>query len=152
MIYPYRCQTCGASREVWQRLKDYEAGPEIPDCHGKMQRVFTVPMVQTDYQAPFVSHIDGEVISSKSQQREHMAKHGVVLYDDFAADLPSKRAAVLEAGFAGLKDEINEAITMVEQGFVPPRAQATEDEVGGIDVVNVNDLPKELKNEATVEV
>lgn len=150
MIYPYRCNSCGGTREVIQKVTEDRMIPEC--CGAPMLRVFTVPMIQIDYQVPFVSHIDGTVISSKSQQREHMIKHGVVLYDEFAADLPSKKAAVLEQAFAGLKDEINEAITKVEQGYEPARSMATEDVQGGIDVVKINDLPKELKNDALVEV
>lgn len=84
----------------------------------KMHRHYTVPMVAPDY-APFVSHVDGTVINSRSAQREHMARHGLMLHDDVAADLPSKRRAVVEAGFATLRDDINEALVKAEQGYRP---------------------------------
>lgn len=119
MIYPYKCSGCGATQDVWQKLSEYCASPLIPDhCGVKMDRVFTVPMVAPDY-APFISHLDGSVINSRSAQREHMLRHNVVLYDEVASDLPAKRAAVTAAHFADLKDDINEVITMVEQGYKP---------------------------------
>lgn len=119
MIYPYKCPGCGASQDVWQKLSEYCASPIIPEhCGVRMNRVFTVPMVAPDY-APFISHLDGTVINSRSAQREHMLRHNVQLFDDVASDLPAKRAAVTAEHFAGLKDHINEAITMVEQGYVP---------------------------------
>jgi hypothetical protein len=119
VIYPYKCAGCGAEQDVWQSLSEYCSAPRIPDhCGVKMNRHYTVPMVTPDY-APFVSHVDGSVINSRSAQREHMARHNLMLHDDVAADLPSKRRAVVEAGFASLKTDVNEAITMVEQGYKP---------------------------------
>lgn len=115
-----------------------------------MQRVYTVPMVAADYQ-PFVSHIDGTVINSRSQQREHMARHGVVLYDDFASELPAKRAAVEAAAIKDIKSDIHEAITKVVDGYVPDQSMAGEDKTG-IDVLQTRALPKELKSEVTAEV
>lgn len=115
-----------------------------------MQRVFTVPMMAADYQ-PFISHLDGSVINSRSQQREHMAKHGVVLYDDFVSELPAKRAAVAAGMVAEVKQDIHDAMTKVGQGYKPERLMAGEDGTG-IDVTQVHALPQELKNEVTVEV
>ena len=152
MIYPYKCAGCGATQDVHQRLAAYIASPAVPmHCGSPMQRVFTVPMMAADYQTPFVSHIDGTVINSRSQQREHMARHGVVLYDDFVSELPAKRAAVQAEAVKDIKSDIDEAITKVVQGYVPEHMAATED-VNGIDVLQTHALPKELKSEVTVEV
>lgn len=124
MIYPYKCSKCGAVEDVWQSLSDYCAAPRIPEhCDGKMDRVFTVPMVAPDY-VPFVSHVDGSVINSRSSHREHMARHGLMLHDDVQADLPAKRKAVTEAHFATLKEDIHEAVAMVQQGYKPEQAVA----------------------------
>lgn len=155
MIYPYKCPGCGATKDVWQRLSEYIAAPIIPrHCGVPSQRVFTVPMVAPDYQSSFVSHIDGTVISSRSQQREHMAKHGVVLYDEIAPDLPRMRASCIEAQFADLKDDINVAIDKVVQGYVPPQqmVDGSVEDIEGIDVLATDALPKELKSDALVEV
>jgi len=75
-------------------------------------------MMAADYE-PFVSQVDGSVISSRSQQKEHMARHGVVLYDDIASELPVKRQAVMEAHFNSLREDAREAIAKVDQGYVP---------------------------------
>jgi hypothetical protein len=99
-----------------------------------MHRHYTPPMLAPDYQ-PFVSHVDGSVINSRSAHREHMARHNLVLHDDVAADLPAKRRAVIEAGFADIKDDVHEAIMKVEQGYKPEVAVATVTESDGIDVV-----------------
>lgn len=157
MIYPYKCSVCGATEEVWQRLADYVASPHIPVClkfHGKMRRVFTVPMVAPDLSSPFVSHIDGSVISSRAEQKEHMARHGVVLYDEIAPDLPRKRAEVISAQFTDLKSDINESINKVLQGYEPKQqmVDGSADDVDGIDVLKTDALPKELKNDVLVEV
>lgn len=155
MIYPYKCPGCGATKEVWQRLSDYTLSPNIPEhCGVKSQRVFTVPMVAPDLQSPFKSHIDGSMISSRAEQKEHMARHGVVLYDDIAPDLPRKRAEAVAAQFADVKEDINEAINKVVQGYEP--AQLTVDgsveDISRIDVLKTDALPKELKSDALVEV
>lgn len=151
MIYPYKCPGCGATEDVHQRLADYVASPRIPEhCGVAMNRVFTVPMMAADYQ-PFVSHIDGSIINSRSEQKEHMARHGVVLYDDFVSELPRKRAAVAAEAVAEIKQDIHDAMTKVGQGYEPIQTMAGEDGTG-IDVLNTHALPKELKSEVTVEV
>lgn len=146
MIYPYKCSGCGATQDVWQRLSDYETSPNIPDhCGVKMHRVFTVPMVAPDYQ-PFVSHVDGTVINSRSAQREHMARHNLQLYDDVASDLPARRAAIQEAADKERVQDMVEAAQMVEAGYKPaPLATAVvksdqDWSESGIDVIH--DLPK----------
>lgn len=115
-----------------------------------MDRVFTVPMMQTDYE-PFVSPIDGTVINSRSAHRNHMKQHGVVLYDDIVSELPARRAAIEAARVADIKDDVNEAITKVAQGYKPERAMVTDD-AHGIDVLNTHALPKELRSEVAIEV
>lgn len=116
-----------------------------------MHRHFTVPMVAPDY-APFVSHVDGSVINSRSAQREHMARHNLMLHDDVAADLPAKRRAVLEAGFAGLKDDINEAMIMVEQGYKPETAVAIVTEGASADFSEGIDVLTSLPNKESEQI
>lgn len=124
MIYPYKCPTCGAVKDVWQKLKEYEFSPNIPwHCGVQSQRVFTVPMVAPDYQ-PFISHVDGTVINSRSEHREHMLRHNLVMLDEVLPDVARNKKATHEAGFATLKDDIFEAAQMVEQGYKPDRAEA----------------------------
>jgi hypothetical protein len=108
-IYTYRCRECGKTAEVIQSIKSYCVAPEVPECFciqesyerecaasgmaqvdilmsTKMERYFTVPLVTFDTPpwAAYKSPIDNSVITSKAERNEHMAKHGVVLYDDIA--------------------------------------------------------------------
>jgi len=119
-IYPYKCGGCGAAQEEIQSISSYVAAPRIPTCcGGPMMRVFTVPMVSCDHIQPFKSPIDGEVISSRSQQHEHMARHEVVLYDDIAPDIERNRARLLREASEGIADDIAESFHKLEGGFVP---------------------------------
>jgi hypothetical protein len=84
-----------------------------------MVRVITLPMIKTDEITPFASTIDGTMITSKSQQREHMDKHGVVLFDDIAPDIENKRKAREKAAVADIKDDIVDSLHMLEAGHKP---------------------------------
>lgn len=123
-LYPYRCKGCGHEEVVWQSISSYCESPKIPQCtpgicEGPMERVITVPMIKTDEITPFVSTIDGTTITSKSQQREHMEKHGVVLFDDIAPEIESKRKAREKAAVADIKNDIVESVHMLEAGHKP---------------------------------
>jgi hypothetical protein len=84
-----------------------------------MARVITVPMVAQDLQSSYVSPIDGSVISSRSQQREHMVKHGVVHYQEIAPDIERNRKARQAAAVADIKDDLIDALHRVEAGQKP---------------------------------
>lgn len=123
-LYPYKCQGCGHEEVVWQSISSYCESPKVPVCtpgvcEGPMVRVITLPMIKTDEIAPFMSTIDGEMITSKSQQREHMAKHGVVLFDDIAPEIEQKRRAREKAAVADIKDDIVASVHMLEAGHKP---------------------------------
>lgn len=135
-IYTYRCPRCGATAEVWQSIKSYCEAPDVPVCpggnivnehipyrdwHGPMERYFTVPMTSMDIApwAGFVSPIDGSAITSRSERNEHMARHGVVMYDEIAPDIERNRKARLAEAQADLKKEVIVAAQRVEQGYVP---------------------------------
>ena len=123
-IYPYKCVQCGAGEEVVQSISSYSVLPNVPFCsgHGPMQRVITAPLVSFDTApwAAFQSPIDGSFIDSKSKQREHMAKHGVVLYDDIAPDIERNRRRIQAQATADLKQDIAESIHKLEAGHKPP--------------------------------
>lgn len=119
-IYPYKCSNCDGTVEIHQRISEYSKQPNTPKCCGElMQRVITVPFMQTDIQ-PFKSHMDGAVINSKSDQREYMARTGYVLHDDFAPEVPKIRAAITKKVDDDRKEDIIEAIAKLDQGYKPP--------------------------------
>lgn len=121
-LYPYKCQGCGHEEVVWQSISSYCQAPKVPNCPSHllpMVRMITLPMIKTDEIAPFVSTLDGSMITSKSQQREHMAKHGVVLFDDIAPEIEQKRVAREKAAVADIKDDIIASCHMLEAGHKP---------------------------------
>lgn len=120
-LYPYKCQGCGHEEVVWQSISSYCQAPNVPACvcEGAMVRVITLPMIKTDEIVPFMSTVDGTMITSKSQQREHMAKHGVVLFDDIAPEIEQKRVAREKAAVADIKDDIIASCHMLEAGHKP---------------------------------
>ena len=122
-IYPYKCNECGREQEVVQSIASYTKAPSRPlCCDVQMSRVFTVPMVAPDtlWNKQFVSHVDGSVIASKSQLREHNARNGVVNYDDsMKSEIQQKRVEHARQAVADRKADIFEAVQRVEAGHVP---------------------------------
>lgn len=120
-IYPYRCLECGRTEEVVQSIASYSKSPQRPQCcfHGDMIRVITAPMTAPDLQSSYVSPIDGSLISSRAQQREHMMRHGVVHYNEIAPDIDRNRKARQAAAVADIKDDLAEAFHRVEAGHKP---------------------------------
>lgn len=120
-IYPYKCRECGKTEEVVQSISSYSKLPRIPICadHGAMFRVYTAPMVAPDMQSGYVSPIDGSIIGSRAQQREHMNRHGVVHYEEIKPDIERNRIARQKAAIADIKNDMIEAIHKVEAGHKP---------------------------------
>lgn len=122
-IYPYKCAKCGVEEEVIQSISSYVVAPIVPVCagHGQMQRKIVMPMVTFDVApwAAYKSPIDGSVIDSKSKQREHMAEHDVVFFDDIAPDIERNRKRIQEKATADLKQDIATSIHMLEAGHKP---------------------------------
>lgn len=74
-IYSIYCQECGHQDEVFRAVKDYD---NLPDhCGKKMNRQIVAPMVATDIQ-PYRSMVDGSMITSRSQHKEHLKQHQLV--------------------------------------------------------------------------
>ena len=120
-IYPYRCTKCGEEEEVVQSISSYRHCPNIPlHCGFSMERKLTPPMMAVDLQNPYVSPIDGTVITSRSEQRAHMQKHGVVFTDDIAPDVERNRKAMQQKAIKDLKEDLITATHMVEAGHRPP--------------------------------
>ena len=71
-LYLAQCKVCGEQQEIYRSFARYE---ELPECCGeKMARVICPSMVMADIQ-PYVSQIDGSVISSRSRHKEHLKAH-----------------------------------------------------------------------------
>jgi hypothetical protein len=138
-IYPYKCRQCGKTEEVVQSIASYCKDPIRPEhCLKVMDRVFTVPMVAPDtlWNKQFVSHVDGSVITSRSELREHNARNGVVNYDDVKDEIPAKRKEIAKQAEVQRKSDIVEALHMVDAGYKPQVDKVTMDSPQ-VDKVNV---------------
>jgi NAD-dependent SIR2 family protein deacetylase len=120
-IYPYRCLECGKSEEVVQSISSYSASPQVPVCcfNAGMARVITAPMVSADLQSPYVSPLDGTLICSRQQQREHMVKHGVVHFNEIAPDFERNRIHRAKQAVADIKSDLIDAVHKVDAGHKP---------------------------------
>lgn len=105
---------------MYQSIASYSHSPIVPICEcGKtMQRHFTPIMVAVDI-APYRSMIDGTIVNSKSAERYHMQKHGVVHTDEIMPDVQRNKKRMLESFKADVKADIVDAILRVEQGQKP---------------------------------
>lgn len=74
-IYTVRCVCCDATQDIYRSLKEFDDLPE--HCGQRVERVITAPYVAPDIQ-PFRSIVDGSVINSRSDRREHMKKHKLI--------------------------------------------------------------------------
>lgn len=129
-IYPYKCSQCGSAREVVQSIASYCKSPIRPECCARtMDRVISVPMIAPDTFAmnSFVSHVDGSVITSRSQLKEHNIRNGVVAYDEVQGEAKMKRAEQAKAIAVERKADIIEAVKMADAGYVPHVAKVNMD-------------------------
>ena len=131
-IYTYRCPRCGKDEEVFQLISEYCVTPRVPYCNCSedgvdraMERYLTPILMVGDMQ-PFISPIDGSIISGRASRREHMLKHGVVPTDEIMGDVARNRKRMLEGFKEKTKENIREAISMCEQGY-KPRPDAMKD-------------------------
>lgn len=74
-IYVMGCQ-CGHKEEIYRSIARIDE--DLPmHCGFPMQRQIVAPMVAADIQ-PYRSMCDGSMITSRSQHREHLRRHGVI--------------------------------------------------------------------------
>lgn len=127
-IYTYRCGECGADREVVQSIASYCEKPNVPECHGPMERYLTAPLVSFDTApwAAYQSPIDGEVIDSRAKRNEHMAKHGVVLFDEIKPDFERARKAAAEAHKKDLREDLIAATHKVLDHNYKPQVESVD--------------------------
>lgn len=120
-IYAYRCPQCSKEAEVIQSIKEYSVARRVPDCHGPMERMLTPVMTNMDTApwAAYRSPIDGTVIDSRAKRNEHMARHGVVPFDEIKPDIERNRKMLAKQQVAERKADLVESVKMVEAGHKP---------------------------------
>ena len=74
-IYAVHCNQCGKDDDIYRTVAKYD---DLPECCGqRMERVICAPQVMKDID-PYISQIDGSLITSRSKHREHLQAHGCV--------------------------------------------------------------------------
>lgn len=74
-IYVVKCPKCESVTDIFRSLANYE---DLPECCGvTVERQICAPMVVADIQ-PYQSQLTGEMISSRSQHRDHLKSHGCI--------------------------------------------------------------------------
>lgn len=74
-IYAVHCNQCGKDDDIYRTVAKYD---DLPECCGqRMERIICAPQVMKDID-PYISQIDGSLITSRSKHREHLQAHGCV--------------------------------------------------------------------------
>lgn len=74
-LYDVKCDICAKHDEIYRAVKDYD---DLPQCCGeKMHRMLSAPYVVADIQ-PYQSMVTGEMITSRSQHRNHLKEHRMI--------------------------------------------------------------------------
>ena len=74
-IYAVHCNQCGKDDDIYRTVAKYD---DLPECCGqRMERIICAPQVIADID-PYISQIDGSLITSRSQHRDHLRAHGCV--------------------------------------------------------------------------
>ncbi len=73
--YQYFCK-CGARKEEWQTIDERHSNAPT-HCRKKMEIEMCAPSVMSDL-APYRSMVDGKMITSRSQHREHLRRHSLI--------------------------------------------------------------------------
>lgn len=99
-IYCLTCDSCGSEKDVYRSVRDIDL--DIPSCcQATMRRKITAPHVMVDI-APYRSTITGEMITSRSQHRDHLKSHGMI---EMGNELPKlEKKEIPDVG--GLREEL----------------------------------------------
>lgn len=111
----------------------------VPDCCSiPMERMLTPILTNMDTApwAAYKSPIDGSVIDSRAKRNEHMAKHGVVLYDEIKSDFERNRKRIAKESEIERRTDIVEGVKKAQAGYKPQVEVATKAEHEFIGAVN----------------
>lgn len=103
-IYTMQCQCCEHRQDIYRTIA--KMNDDLPvHCEQPMQRAIVAPMVAADIQ-PYRSMCDGTMITSRSQHREHLRRHGVIEIGN--EKLPDRVSTLGKAG--DIKRDIAEIV------------------------------------------
>ena len=86
-IYAVHCNQCGKNDDIYRTVAKYD---DLPSCCGqRMERIICAPQVISDID-PYISQIDGSLITSRSKHRDHLKAHGCVEVGNESMDKPKQ--------------------------------------------------------------
>jgi hypothetical protein len=75
-VYVHKCKKCEKVKEVVRKVADYKRN--FPTCCGEeMPMVLCAPAVFDDM-TPYRSPVDGSIINSRSDHRNHLKEHKLI--------------------------------------------------------------------------
>lgn len=123
-VYEAICRDCKITADYLRPVEKYMDTPPCVSCGEKMHKVIlSAPkgFMRGKFE-PFMSHVDGTVISSQASLEEHNKRNNVVSMADGYSDETIKKGEFLkpeEKDINDLKADIAEATAMVNQGYKP---------------------------------
>jgi len=114
-VYETKCQSCGRTDDVYRQVAERDVNiPPCLYCGSEMKRVMSAPMVQTDMQ-PYRSMIDGRMIMSRSQHREHLRDHNCIEVGNETKYLkPKEKIDLTPESRAARKEKIIEQVNQLK--------------------------------------
>lgn len=107
-LYDYRCEDCGTVEEDFRRVDDRH-DPGKCRCGGVTCYHFAPPNVLSDIDG-YQSMADGSWISSRSQHRDHLKRHGCI---EVGNERIKKREPTVPR--AAIRQEIKDTVTRMKQ-------------------------------------
>lgn len=121
-----------------------QAATETAAIAAQIRSAHPAPMVMSDIEE-YRSMIDGSMITSRKQHRDHLRAHGCIEVgnEKVGTDAPSHLAK------NEIKTEIKTAIEQIEQGYVDPELPPTHDGDGNLIVepeMEAIEIPSDIKS------
>jgi putative FmdB family regulatory protein len=82
-LYTFECQLCRHTDQLFRKIKDRDEPARCVRCSpvvvrdNSMKRIVEAPYVAADM-SPYQSMITGEMITSRSQHRDHLKAHNCI--------------------------------------------------------------------------
>ena len=117
-LYATLCNGCGRRQDIFRAVAERDNLPAC-ECGGALSRILTAPAVTTDI-TPYISPASGKLVSSRSEQREDLARTGHFLHEPgVEKDVERNRAYTMEKAFEPVARAVDEKVAqLVSQGQI----------------------------------
>lgn len=103
-LYTVQCAVCKKTDSIFRKI--IERDINLPRCCSKpMERKITAPLINDDIE-PYISMIDGSIINSRSQHRNHLKSHQCIEVGNETKHLKAKEKVDL----SGIKKTVIEVV------------------------------------------